>query len=289
MKQKFLTIMILAMIIFTGCDTYESNLGKSRTVVIFYLGEDYEVIDYTGKKDINWNRIVKEELKEYDIQQKKGNKLLIARGCEIGEYNYIKHKKEIIYKENEERFAVASALLVDNKILYINQEDLIYNYDKYVARLIKYDLESKKKTVIDDNSSSDVRIAFNKKGDIVYHHTNLNKEEGYEERVYTKSGKMYAYRDNKVVDIDTNKEERNITEDNFKSAMSTTKDGKYSFEISVQSYNFNATELARVLKIIDNETGFRKTLDEGKIKSGPNSEGLYDLRGYPAPLVLEFE
>ena len=61
MKQKFLTIMILAMIIFTGCDTYESNLGKSRTVVIFYLGEDYEVIDYTGKKEINWNKIVKEE------------------------------------------------------------------------------------------------------------------------------------------------------------------------------------------------------------------------------------
>jgi hypothetical protein len=288
MNNKILIIILSVIIIFTGCETYESNLGKSRTVVIYCLDDDDKVIDYSRQKEIDWSKILK-ELKAYGIHQKIGNKLLIARGCEIGKYNYIKHKKEIIYKENEERFAVASALLVDNKILYINQEDLTDDYNEDGARLIKYDLESKKKTVIDENSSCDKRILFNKKGDIVYHHTNLNKEDGYEERVYTKSGKMYAYRDNKVLDIDTNKEVKYMSGEDFESAMSTTKDGKYSFEISVQSYNFNGTELARVLKIIDNETGFRKTLDEGKIKSGPNSEGIYDLRGYPAPLVIQLE
>ncbi len=256
MKQKFLIIMILAMIIFTGCETYDSNLGKSRTVVIYCLDDDDKVIDYSRQKEIDWSKILK-ELKAYGIHQKIGNKLLIARGCEIGLYDYIKHKKEIIYKENEERFAVASALLVNNKILYINQEDLTDDYDKNEGRLIKYNLESKKKTVIDGNSSCDTRIVFNKNGDIVYHHINLKEEKGYEKRICTKSGKMYAYRDNKALEVDTNKEVKKITEDDFKSSMSTTKDGKYSFEISVQSYNFNGTELAMVMKVIDNETGER--------------------------------
>ncbi len=215
MKQKFLIIMILAMIIFTGCDTYESNLGKSRTVVIFYL-DGKQVIDYSGQKEIDWNKRVKEELKEYGIYQKIGNKLLILKGDEIGEYDYKKNEKKIIYKEDSERYRIASALLVDNKILYINQWDINEDYEKYGARLIKYDLESRKKTVIDENSSCDVSIAFNKKGDIVYHHTNPNKEEGYEERAYTKRGKMYAYRDNKAVEVDTNKEVKNITENDCK-------------------------------------------------------------------------
>ena len=286
-KKLNLISIILAIVIFTGCESPKSELEKSKAVIVFYIRGN-QVIDYSGKKDINWNKMVKEELKAYDIQQNIGNKLLIARGCEIGKYDYIKHKKEIIYKENEERFAVASALLVNNKILYINQEDLTDDYDKNEGRLIKYNLESKKKTVIDGNSSCDTRIVFNKNGDIVYHHINLKEEKGYEKRICTKSGKMYAYRDNKALEVDTNKEVKKITEDDFKSSMSTTKDGKYSFEISVQSYNFNGTELAMVMKVIDNETGERDILYEGEKENGPNAECLYDLIG-DNPLVIQLE
>ncbi len=290
MKIRILELIsiTLAIIAFTGCETPKSELEKSRTVVIFYL-DGKQVIDYSGQKEIDWNKRVKEELKEYGIYQKIGNKLLILKGDEIGEYDYKKNEKKIIYKEDSERYRIASALLVDNKILYINQWDINEDYEKYGARLIKYDLESKKKTVIDENSSFDVSIVFNKNGDIVYHHINLKEEKGYENRVYTKSGKMYAYRDNKAVEVDTNKEVKNITENDCKSAMSITKDGKYSFEISVQSYNFNGTELARVLKAINNETGEREILYEGKREDGPNADYLYDLRGSGEPLVLQFE
>ena len=287
MNNKILLIMILAMIIFTGCESPKSELEKSKAVIIFYL-DGNQVIDYSGQKEINWNKIVKEELKDYGIYQKIENKLLIVRGDEIGEYDYKKNEKKIIYKEDIEKYRLASALLVDNKVLYINHGDINKDLNKREARLIKYDLESKKKTVIDENSSFDVSLAFNKNGDIVYHHINLKEKEGYEKRIYTKSGKMYAYKDNKALEVDTNQEVKNITENDFKSAMSITKDGKYSFEISVQSYNFNGTELAMVMKVINNETGEREILYEGKKEDGPNVEGLYDLLG-DNPLVIQLE
>ena len=111
MKIRILELIsiTLAIIAFSGCETYKSELEKSNAVIIFYL-DGNQVIDYSGQKEINWNKIVKEELKGYDIQQDIGNKLLIARGCEIGVYDYIKYKKEIIYKEDSERYRIASAL-----------------------------------------------------------------------------------------------------------------------------------------------------------------------------------
>lgn len=297
MKKRILIMIniVLAVMTFYGCTPPESDLKKSHAVIFYYLDER-KVIDYSGQKEIDWSKIVKTELKEYDIQQKTGNKLLIVNDNEIGYYDYIKHKKEIIYQEKEKRYAVASTLLVDNKMLYINQRDIKKNYDEnsvvygilYYARLIKYDLDSKKKTVIDENSSYDQRIAFNRNGDIVYNYFNSNKKEWYEKRLYTKSGKMYAYRDKKIVDADTNKEVNNISLDDFESVMSTTKDGRFSFKISVKSYDFNATKLARILKVKDNETGVSETLDEGEMESGINSDYLYDLRGVSDILVIQF-
>ena len=78
MNNKIIIMIILGIIAFTGCEAPKSELEKSNAVIIFYL-DGNQVIDYSGQKEINWNKMVKEELKAYDIQQNIGNKLLIAR------------------------------------------------------------------------------------------------------------------------------------------------------------------------------------------------------------------
>ena len=52
MKIRILELIsiTLAIIAFSGCETYKSELEKSKAVIIYYL-DSKQVIDYSGQKE----------------------------------------------------------------------------------------------------------------------------------------------------------------------------------------------------------------------------------------------